>query len=326
MFQEIMPDLYQIEVPLPNSPLMAVNCYLVKGDGRFLLIDTGMDREECKREMLSSLKAIDVDLSLTDFFITHIHIDHLGLLPRLATENSKIYFNRQEASALDFQAHWQQLGAFFRLNGFPVAEMEKALAGHPGYTWQLNKNLSFCIVHESSEIDIGSFRFRCVETPGHSPGHLCLYEPDKKLLISGDHILADITPNITLWAREMNPLKDYMASLDKVYDLDIKLVLPAHGKLFSDYKKRVAELKRHHEERLDEVLSVLKSGPKNAYQVASLMTWEVEYDTWEEFPSFQKWFATGEALSHLRYLEEEGKIRSELKGKVLVYKLVESNS
>jgi len=78
-------------------------------------------------------------------------------------------------------------------------------------------------------IDIGRYSFRCIETPGHSPAHFCLYEAKNKILVSGDHILFDITPNITFWPQLDNSLKSYLDSLDKVYNLDVNLVLPGHG-------------------------------------------------------------------------------------------------
>ena len=98
MVEQILPDLYRIEIPLPKSPLKSLNSYLIKGQGRFLIIDTGMNREECMHPMLLSLEKLDVDLKNTDFFITHMHVDHLGLVGNMATKESKIYFNEVEAS------------------------------------------------------------------------------------------------------------------------------------------------------------------------------------------------------------------------------------
>jgi glyoxylase-like metal-dependent hydrolase (beta-lactamase superfamily II) len=137
-------------------------------------------------------------------------------------------------------------------------------------------------------------------------GHTCLHEPGKKILVAGDHILIDITPNIQCWSDAQNPLQDYLASLDKVNELDIAMVLPGHRRLIRDHKTRIAELKEHHERRLREVLSILGADPRTAYEVASRMTWDLDCDSWEEFPRAQKWFATGEAIAHLRYLERKG--------------------
>ena len=150
---------------------------------------------------------------------------------------------------------------------------------------------------------------------------MCLYEPNKKILVAGDHILGDITPTISLLSDDWNPLKEYLESLDKVYQLDIELVLPGHRDVFKNAKKRIRELKDHHQKRLDEIIAILGKGRKNAFQVASQMTWDIVYDSWDLFPVSQKWFATGEAISHLKYLEEKGVIRKEMRRQKIIYSL-----
>jgi glyoxylase-like metal-dependent hydrolase (beta-lactamase superfamily II) len=157
-------------------------------------------------------------------------------------------------------------------------------------------------------LPIGSYRFTCVLTPGHTAGHMCLYEPSHRILIAGDHLLIDITPNIQCWSDKQNPLDRYLASLDRVRQLDVALVLPGHRRLFSDHRRRVDELKQHHADRAAEAFTILANGPQNAYTVASQMTWDIRCDSWDEFPVAQRWFATGEAISHLRFLEEQGRI------------------
>jgi hypothetical protein len=80
-------------------------------------------------------------------------------------------------------------------------------------------------------------------------------------------------------------------------------------------------LKRHHQKRLDEIVAILRKGRKNAFQVASQMTWDIVYDSWDLFPVSQKWFATGEAISHLKYLEEKGVVRKEMQQRKIIYSL-----
>ena len=103
--------------------------------------------------------------------------------------------------------------------------------------------------------------------------------------------------------------KSYLQSLDRVYDLDVELTLPGHRRLITDHRIRIAELKEHHAKRCDEILRIMANGRNlSAYEIASRMTWDIKCDSWEAFPLAQKWFATGEAISHLRYLKEEGRI------------------
>ena len=103
MIEEIVPNLYRVEIPLPKSPLKWLNSYVIRGKNRFLIIDTGFNREECQNEMNASLQKLGVDLNQTDIFVTHIHVDHIGLAGTLATEDSKVYFNEEEARRINHQ-------------------------------------------------------------------------------------------------------------------------------------------------------------------------------------------------------------------------------
>jgi len=324
--EEVLPGIHRIEVPLPGNPLKAVNSYLIKGEGRYLLIDTGMNREECRSVLTSALRELGVDLERTDFFITHLHVDHLGLAGALATGSSRVYFNQIEArienaSPDEMSRNWRRYQAVFDSNGFPEDELKKAAARHPARLYSGREHISYSIVSEGDEIRIGDYSFRCLETPGHSPGHLCLYEAGKKILISGDHILDDITPNISFWPDMANPLQSYLSNLEKVGKLDVDLVLPGHRRLIKDHRRRIAELKAHHQERLGEALRALGEGEKTAYQVAPLITWDIDLENWEEFPPPQKWFAFGETLIHLHYLEAEGRICRRKKGDLVRFSL-----
>ena len=116
-------------------------------------------------------------------------------------------------------------------------------------------------------------------------------------------------------------LKEYLESLDKVYQLDIELVLPGHREIFRNSKDRIQELKDHHQKRLDEIIAILRKGRKNAFQIASRMIWDITYDSWDLFPVSQKWFATGEAISHLKFLEQKGIIYKQIMDQKVVYSL-----
>jgi len=102
----------------------------------------------------------------------------------------------------------------------------------------------------------------------------------------------------------------------------VEHVLPGHRRLFSDHHRRIKELKQHHAKRLEEALGILQAGPLNAFEVASRMTWDIRCDSWEDFPVAQRWFATGEAISHLRFLEEAGKLFRKKMDNVTVYESV----
>jgi glyoxylase-like metal-dependent hydrolase (beta-lactamase superfamily II) len=322
--EEILPNIYKIEIPLPKSPLKALNSYLIKGERRFLIIDTGWNRQQCMHEMLSNLERLNVDLGRTDFFITHLHADHLGLVANLATATSTVYFNQKEVSirnSTTYPSRWRDYATIYESHGFPGAELKEALEGNPGRNYGLRQNVNFYGVKEDDTIDIGDYSFKCVETPGHSPGHMCLYEAGKKILVSGDHILLDITPNITVWPWMQNSLKEYLASLDKVYEFDVDLTLPGHRNIWNNHRGRIIELKEHHQARLNEVLCALGDGEKNAFQVAPNLSWDIDYSSWERFPLSQKWFAVGETIAHICYLEENKVIKRRINEDKILFSL-----
>ncbi len=321
MIEEYSPNLYRIEVPLPQSPLKAINSYVIKTTERSLIIDTGMNRKECMEALSAGLKELGIDLTKADFFITHLHADHLGLVSSLATDTSTIYFNQPDANRVNSAQFGRSNPDSARANGFPEDKLQDAFRNHPGYRYGPRGHLDFTILGEGDTVSIGDYRFSCIETPGHTKGHLCLYEPGKQLFISGDHILIDITPNISLWSADENPLNEYLLSLDKVYNLDVKLVLPGHRSAFSNYRERIRELKQHHQARADEVLAILRKGSNNAFQVASQMSWNLTCESWDLFPVPQQWFATGETLAHLKYLEENGKVSREIQEQQVIFSL-----
>ena len=318
MIEEILPDIYKIEIPLPGNPLKAINSYVIRDSARSLIIDTGLNRKECMDAMQAGLHKLDVKLRDTDFFITHLHADHFALVSSLVTNTSRVYFNQPDAERHARGGVWDEMVAAARVHGFPERELQSALRNHPGYRYGARLDMPLSIVHQGDTIEIGHYRFLCIETPGHTRGHMCLFEPNKRILFSGDHILGDITPNIQSWSDDWNPLREYLLSLDKIYEMDVEVVLPGHRSIFKNCRERIQELKRHHRNRAEEVLSILEKGGKNAFQVASQMSWDIICESWDLFPVSQKWFATGEAIAHLIYLEGKNQIfRKQAEGKAI---------
>lgn len=129
--EEIASDLFKIELPLPNNPLKAVNCYLVVGQDRWLIVDTGMNQRVCRVTMHQALESLDVDLDRTDFFITHIHADHAGQVAVLAEENSKIYIGRKESGFVFTDSLWNQACRQARAHGFDTETLQKIRQTHP---------------------------------------------------------------------------------------------------------------------------------------------------------------------------------------------------
>jgi len=215
---------------------------------------------------------------------------------------------------------WKGLGTiadYARLNGFPENEIKAVFDQHPAAEFDVDWIQQIKALDDGDVIAIGAYNFICVATPGHT----CLYEPNKKILLAGDHILMDISPNIVCWSDTENPLAHFLASLDKVQKLQVDFVLPGHRRLIDNPKDRIAELKKHHACRLDEILALLNGSSMSAFQIASNMTWDIVSENWDQFPAPHKWFATGEAISHIRYLEEAGSVTRKTDKKIIKFKI-----
>lgn len=240
MVQELLPGLFKIDVPIPNNPLKSLNCYVVESGGEYLVIDTGFNREECFEALAGGLKEVGVNLKKTKVLITHMHADHCGLVAHLIKEGARAYCSLEDATVINRgEEQFLAMNVFAQTGGFPAAEMDTAIHKHPGYRFRPLEHVDFTLVDDGESLIVGEYNFTCVKTPGHTRGHMCLYERERKLLVSGDHILQSITPNISLWSDQHDPLRDYLNSLDKVNELDVALVLPGHRSLITDMSARV---------------------------------------------------------------------------------------
>lgn len=307
MIEEITQGLYRLEIPVPRNPLKVVNDYLIRTADRNLLIDTGMNLKECMDAMDRIIAELDLDMEQTDVFITHMHADHAGMIKHIIRSGSTLYCSKPDAVSLSQPYIWQTRFDYAKLNGFPT--WDEAAFQNPDFNYFDIPMERFTLIGDGDMIIMPGWNLRCVFTPGHSKGHMCLYDVDRKWLFSGDHVLAGITPNIGLFIDDWNPLEDYLRSLDTIDALEVTLTLPGHRKSIKNLHKRVAELRAHHERRCDEIMRSLAGGPLDVFRIAGLIEWDLTYKKWEEFPNTQKWFAFGEVMAHLKYLEERGKVQ-----------------
>ena len=323
MLEQVLPNIYRIEVPIPHSPLKATNSYLIRGAERNLLVDTGQNRPESLNVLKDGLNQLSVDLDATDIFLTHMHADHSGLLPFFKTPTTSVYASTEDAGRVNYMLTaddpMKNLYHAAIRNGFSPEEAKLAIRRHPGNAAGKQEPLEFSFIEDGDEIQVANYRFVCIATPGHTQGHLCLYEPEKRFLISGDHVLGDISPNITHFLGEGNPLADFLGSLKKVQNLLVDTVLPGHRRIFTDCSGRIQELIEHHQRRAAEALRILSDAPATGYLVAARMTWDMVYRDWTEVAPAQKYFATGEALSHIHFLERQGLVHRREEQEVVWY-------
>ena len=322
MIETLTPNIHRIEIPLYGNPLKTVNSYVVQTAERTLIIDTAWNRPDALEALTNGLAELGVDPLAADYFLTHRHPDHYSLVTSIASENSKVYMGAPDIEYLQaFGTTRPDMRAQMERQGFPVEILQTA-AGRQGASPPSDRlTPDFTPVGDGDVIRVGGFNFECIDTPGHSQGHVCLYERSLKFFVAGDHILGGVTPNISGFFQDGSPLHDYRASLEKVAGYDVTLTLPGHRKVIRDFKGRIRELIRHQETRSAEVRDLLARGAFSAYEMAGVMHWDMHYASWADFPVTQRWFATGEALSHLKYLAVEGDAVEDASGEITRYRL-----
>lgn len=322
------PEIYRMLIPLPENPLKTLNSYLIKLENRNLLIDTGFNRPECHEALIENLKELNVDMEKTDIFLTHLHSDHTGLINKIAHKNSKAYIGK-----IDYEYMFENLEGFnweesekrFASEGFPYEIIERLRDTNQAKIFAPDGMFESILVEDGYKFNVDKLEFTVILTSGHTPGHTCLYLEKEKLLFSGDHILFDITPNITSWLRVKDSLRNYIESLEKIKKLEITKTFPGHRATSDDVYSRIDEIIEHHKSRLTDTLEVIKEKSAKegltAYEIASFMKWNMRGKSWTEFPDNQKWFAVGETLSHLDYLFNENKIEKFKDNDMYKYKL-----
>ncbi|MGJ3237262.1 MAG: MBL fold metallo-hydrolase [Anaerolineae bacterium] len=311
----IAEDIYQLRLPLPFA-LNHVNVYLLRGSDGWTIVDCGINWEQGRLAWEHAFAELDIaDADIAGIVLTHVHPDHFGLAgwlqARASAAGREVDVIVSPREAQQTQDVWLGARPDFHLwladNGMS-AEMAHAVDTSMGDTHTMTlPHPHKLILHKAGEmIRLGERHFMAIHAPGHSDGQLLFYHADDQLLLSADHVLMTITPNIGLWeTTDSNPLGQYMASLRRLSELDVRLALPGHRGLIEDWAGRIAELLLHHEHRLGLVIESLANGWHTPFDVAQAI-----FET-ERFTAHEWRFAMAETLSHLDYLRIAGKIQQD---------------
>ncbi|MFC1917327.1 MBL fold metallo-hydrolase [Chloroflexota bacterium] len=324
-----MPGIHLLKIPIPESTLQYVNVYLIQGKTGYLLVDTGWNNDASFDSLQRQLKELKVSISdITRIAVTHIHPDHYGLVGKLKELSAAEFACHQrerdliESRYIHMENLLQNMADWLKINGVPEKELPGLQSASLPVAKYVAPTYPDLFLRGGGTYATGIFTFQVLWTPGHSPGHVCLYEPKNKLLISGDHILPSITPNIGLHTQSsVNPLGDFLNSLDMIKKLSIRLVLPGHEVPFSGIQTRIAKIKKHHRQRNEEIMLIMAEKAKSAYQVAGEITWrhDVGGIGWKYLEPLHKRLAILETLSHLEYIRSQGKLAKSSRDGVLYY-------
>ena len=183
----------------------------------------------------------------------------------------------------------------FHREGFTREQLAELRLSNPARGLEPTRYFEAEHVADGDEITVGRWKFTCVSVPGHTPGQMCLYCAEKKLMFTADHILFDITPNITQWKDMRDALGEIIwTALSKSAAMQWKRHCLPIGKNEMDVYVRINQIVEHHLTRLCETVNALEAQPNShATAIAAHLKWSMRGKTWEEFPLSQRWFAVG---------------------------------
>lgn len=312
--QQVREGLWSIPVPLPNTSLRYVLVYVFATAAGPYLVDAGWDTDEAYAALAAGLASIGTRVEdVRGVLVTHVHPDHYGLAGRVReASGARVALHPADAALIPLMENGRfapRALELLRRAGAPAEVVERQRESIREMVMAGHIPRPDVLLEDGARPEVPGWDLTALWTPGHSPGHLCFWEPRHRLLLSGDHVLPRITPNVPSPNDERpDPLGDFLRSLDRLDGRGAAEVLPAHEHRFTGLDDRLAALRRHHDQRFAEVLAALADGARVVWEVAGRMHWS---RPWEKLDGFAQRAAAGEAFAHLRTLAERGVVREE---------------
>ena len=309
--REVAPGVHRISVPLPFPP-REVAAWILEGDDGHVLVDTGIDTPPARGALRDAAEEVGVTpQSLRDVVLTHAHIDHYGLAgPVREWSGARLSMHaREERLATRWVQGWGADRALvaesFHASGIPADLADALLQASDRIHVRYEYYAPDLLLEGDAGALPGGGGWEWILTPGHSPGHVTVYHPGRRILIAGDHVLPRISPNIGADLYAEDPLADYLASLRRLRELPVDLVLPSHGEPFGDLAGRIDWILEHHDMRNAQALAALDR-PRTAFEVTLRL--------FPELPPDNFLHALREARAHLAYLLGTGAVERDVRG------------
>ena len=307
---------WALRVPLPSRGLRYVISYIRATPNGLVLIDSGWDTPEGWSAILTGLEALGASMNdVSALLVTHVHPDHYGLARRVKEASGATVVLHEADADVARQAAGglsQFLGSyrgFLSRAGVPQSELEYVNADMIEATTFSDLMEPDETVTDGQVLTHFDPTLQVIATPGHSPGHICLLDVPRKMLLSGDHLLPRVTPNVSVRPNQSaNPLRDYLNSLKGSRLLETDWILPAHEWPFRDGGLRASQIIQHHQVRLAESLDLVRESPGlTGWEIALQTKWSRPF--WDLEPVMRR-AAVGETLAHLELLASQDIVKA----------------
>jgi glyoxylase-like metal-dependent hydrolase (beta-lactamase superfamily II) len=313
--EKVVPGLWRLRLPLPMPGIPHCNAWAIAAGSGVVLIDTGMHEPGSLAQLERALDQVNLRLEHVRLLAcTHAHIDHWGqAAPIRDRAGCELWMhpNHEHGTRAveDPPAALARRTEIARQSGVPEAAIrryaERAKDMPSGIARVIEPDRDL-VAGVEIETDLGVWTVH--ETPGHAPSHVCLFQAQHRLMISGDHLLGRISLFFDYgWTPD--PVGEFLRSLDLVEQLDPRLCVSGHGRPFVDVHGHINANRQLVRERLDGVLAALHSARRTAVEISP----EIYGQPLTEGNT--GWFLQ-QTLCYLRHLERAGAIRSEPDGEV----------
>ncbi|HZE05419.1 MAG TPA: MBL fold metallo-hydrolase [Solirubrobacteraceae bacterium] len=318
--ERVLPGLWRLRLPLPWPGVPHCNAWAIASGPGIVLVDTGMHEPGSLAQLERAMEQVNLRVEHVRLIVcTHAHSDHWGQAATIKDlTGAEFWMHADRARSAAALAHDPDAALARRLevgrqSGVPKRALEEyaqAARGMPsGIARVIDPDRSLA-TGDVVQTDLGAWQV--VETPGHAPSHICLYEPERRVLISGDHLLGRISLYFD-YGYTPDPVGEFLRSLDRVDALDARLALSGHGKPFVDVHGHIEGNRALVRERLDAVAAAVTAAPRTAVQIAPEVYGEpltMRNASWH----------LSETLCYLRHLERSGRVRSEPEGGAEVWR------
>ncbi|MGH2744450.1 MAG: MBL fold metallo-hydrolase [Thermoleophilaceae bacterium] len=302
----VLPGLWRLRLPLPWPGVPHVNAFAIAAVDGVVLVDTGLHEPGAMLQLERALHQAGLRVEHVRLLVcTHAHSDHYGLAaPIMERSGCELWMHpnheHMTKAARDPGRSFERRLEVARQSGVPaatLAEYESARRGQGFGIAEIVMPDRELVEGAEVETDLGVWRVR--ETPGHAPSHVVLHQPERGLLLSGDHLLGRVSLYYD-YGYSPDPAGEFLDSLDVVDRLDVQLVLAGHGRPARDARALAEANRRTVHERLDRVRRAIADGPRTPFDLLPEVL-----DT-ELPPAMMVGWGLSETLCYLRHLERRG--------------------